>query len=70
MRLHWRFEWDEDKSSRNATKHGVSFEDAAAALSDEHADACHFDSHRKKVVWEIHRKISLADEQSAERRLV
>ncbi len=30
---HGLFEWDEDKADRNANKHGVTFEDAAAFLS-------------------------------------
>lgn len=28
------FEWDEDKAEANLAKHGVSFENAATALSD------------------------------------
>ncbi|WP_397405267.1 BrnT family toxin [Phenylobacterium sp.] len=62
MRLHWRFEWDEDKSSRNATKHGVSFEDAAAALSDEHADACHFERYDKAHSSNEDRYVTLASD--------
>jgi uncharacterized DUF497 family protein len=29
-----RFEWDPEKAKRNVRKHGVSFEDAAAAFGD------------------------------------
>ena len=43
MRLHWRFEWDATKSARNSAKHGVSFHDAAAALSDERAELFHLE---------------------------
>lgn len=31
------FEWDEEKNRRNATKHGISFEQARFAFYDEHA---------------------------------
>jgi len=31
------FEWDEDKSRRNARKHGVSFEEAQTVFLDDHA---------------------------------
>ena len=30
--VHGDFEWDEHKGERNATKHGVTFEEAAMAL--------------------------------------
>lgn len=43
MRLHWHFEWDTTKSARNSTKHGVSFDDVAAALSDELGDQFHLE---------------------------
>ena len=32
-----RFEWDRKKSASNARKHGVSFEEAQTAFSDDHA---------------------------------
>ena len=32
-----RFEWDPAKAAANLRKHGVSFEDAQTAFSDEHA---------------------------------
>jgi uncharacterized DUF497 family protein len=32
-----RFEWDEQKSSENKRKHGVSFEEAQTVFFDEHA---------------------------------
>ncbi|MDP2867326.1 BrnT family toxin [Methyloversatilis sp.] len=31
------FEWDEQKATANLRKHGVSFEEAKTAFSDEHA---------------------------------
>ena len=31
-----RFEWDSAKSASNRKKHGVSFEEAKSAFSDEH----------------------------------
>jgi len=31
------FEWDEQKENANVQKHGVSFEEARSAFSDEHA---------------------------------
>ena len=38
MRFHEWFEWDAFKAQGNLAKHGVAFEDAAAALADESAD--------------------------------
>lgn len=32
--VHGDFEWDDDKASRNAAKHGVSFPEAAVAMQD------------------------------------
>ena len=32
-----RFEWDDRKSARNATKHGVSFDEAKSVFVDENA---------------------------------
>lgn len=32
--VHGDFEWDADKAARNMAKHGVSFEEAANAMSD------------------------------------
>ena len=37
MRVVLRFEWDPAKAAANLRKHGVSFEDAQTAFSDEHA---------------------------------
>ena len=34
---HPRFEWDEGKNTLNKRKHGVSFEEALTAFSDENA---------------------------------
>ena len=45
MRLHERFEWDAAKAKANLAKHGVAFEDAAAALADEFADRFHVEHH-------------------------
>jgi uncharacterized DUF497 family protein len=35
--VHLRFEWDERKNAANKRKHGVSFEEASSAFSDENA---------------------------------
>jgi uncharacterized DUF497 family protein len=43
VRMHEEFEWDEDKAEANLRKHGVSFDEAASALADEHGDARHLD---------------------------
>jgi len=32
-----RFKWDPDKAAKNLRKHGVSFDDAVAVFTDEHA---------------------------------
>ncbi len=32
-----RFEWDERKATANASKHGVTFQEAQSAFSDENA---------------------------------
>ena len=32
-----RFEWDDRKSARNATKHGVNFDEAKSVFVDENA---------------------------------
>ena len=32
-----RFDWDPAKAASNLRKHGVSFEEASTAFSDEHA---------------------------------
>ncbi|SRR5258708_2327757 len=45
MLLHENFEWDEDKAQRNLKKHGVSFDDAALVLSDEHGDTFHVEEY-------------------------
>jgi uncharacterized DUF497 family protein len=34
--IHGDYEWDSDKAEQNLRKHGVSFEEAAAALDDPH----------------------------------
>lgn len=43
VRLHFEFEWDDDKAEFNLQKHRVSFDDAASALADEFADSRHLD---------------------------
>lgn len=43
MRRHERFEWDEAKARSNLAKHGVSFEQAAVVLTDDHADRFHWE---------------------------
>jgi uncharacterized DUF497 family protein len=45
MVLHENFEWDEDKAEANLKKHGVSFDDAALVLADEHADVFHVEEY-------------------------
>ena len=32
--VHGDFEWDADKAARNIAKHGVSFQEAASAMTD------------------------------------
>jgi uncharacterized DUF497 family protein len=32
--VHGEFEWDADKAAANASKHGVTFEEAAVAMTD------------------------------------
>jgi uncharacterized protein len=44
MRYHDEFEWDPQKAKINRTKHGVSFEDAKAALEDDQADLYHVET--------------------------
>lgn len=41
MRLHERFEWDEEKATSNVVKHGVLFDTAAEALEDDEGDRFH-----------------------------
>src|SRR5205809_1429309 len=45
MMLHENFEWDRDKAKKNLKKRGVSFDDAALVLSDEHGDASHVEEY-------------------------
>jgi len=45
VRLHSRFEWDEDKAEANLRKHGVSFESAADVLRDPDGDRFHLDEY-------------------------
>jgi uncharacterized protein len=45
MRLHDRFEWDEDKAEVNARKHGVTFDQAAEVLLDEDGDRFHLEEY-------------------------
>ena len=40
---HERFEWDSVKAAANLIKHRISFEDAAAVLSDPFADRFHME---------------------------
>ncbi len=44
MRYHDDFEWDPQKAKTNRTKHGVSFEDATAALEDDSAELFHVEA--------------------------
>ena len=43
VRLHWNFEWDDEKAEANLRKHGVSFESAADVLRDPDGDRFHLD---------------------------
>jgi uncharacterized DUF497 family protein len=43
VRLHWEFEWDEEKAEINLRKHGVSFDTAAEVLLDPDGDRFHLD---------------------------
>ncbi len=43
VRLHHRFEWDDDKAEINLRKHHVSFETAAEVLGDPEGDQFHQD---------------------------
>ena len=49
-----RFEWDERKNKSNRRKHGVSFEEAQTAFSDEHGllidDPAHSDDEDRFVM--------------------
>lgn len=45
MKLHDRFEWDEEKDQRNWRKHGISFDDAAFVLLDELGDEYHLEEY-------------------------
>ena len=38
MRLHYEFEWDENKAAANRKKHGVTFEFAEEVLGDDEGD--------------------------------
>lgn len=39
------FEWDEEKASRNETKHGVTFEEAKTVFNDPFAITIHDPDH-------------------------
>jgi uncharacterized DUF497 family protein len=43
VRLHFQFEWDDEKAESNLRKHGVSFESAAEVLLDAEGDRFHLD---------------------------
>src|SRR5437764_15427220 len=45
MVLHDNFEWDAGKAEKNLKKHGVSFDDAALVLADEHGDRFHVEEY-------------------------
>ena len=62
MRLHERFAWDEAKAQVNLAKHGVGFEDAAAALADEFADRFHLERFDEAHSREEDRFITLASD--------
>jgi hypothetical protein len=62
MRLHERFEWDEDKAESNLRKHGVSFVDAASALADEFGDRFHLERYDSQHSDEEDRMRTLASD--------
>ncbi len=43
VRLHFLFEWDDEKAASNLRKHGISFESAAEVLQDPEGDQFHLD---------------------------
>lgn len=59
---HARFEWDEDKAQSNLAKHGVGFEDAAAALMDAFAQQFHLDRYDDAHSVDEDRMITLASD--------
>lgn len=50
----FHFEWEPAKARTNARKHGISFDEAETAFSDEHAlvlpDPDHSSSHEERLV--------------------
>jgi uncharacterized DUF497 family protein len=49
-----RFEWDPGKARANVQKHGISFDEAESAFSDEHAlvmtDPEHSSAHEERLI--------------------
>ena len=45
VRLHLRFEWDDEKAEINLRKHQVSFDTAAEVLQDPDGDQTHLDEY-------------------------
>lgn len=66
-----RFEWDERKAAANATKHGVSFEEAATvfgdALATTYADPDHSLAEDRFVTFGMSRRHRLLIVAHAER---
>jgi len=62
MRFHRNFEWNSAKAARNAAKHGVSFQDAATALADEHADLFHLERYDRAHSKNEDRYLTLASD--------
>ncbi len=60
MRLHDRFEWDEEKAKANARKHGVTFDQAAEVLLDEEGGRYHLEEHDEAHGFEEDRYITTA----------
>lgn len=66
---HVRFEWDDAKARKNLAKHGVDFEDAAAALSDTYAERFHVEWYDDAHSIGEDRMITLASDPE-DRRIV
>ena len=58
-----RFEWDPSKARTNERKHGVTFEDASTAFTDEHAllipDPDHSDAEDRFILLGLSSSIRL-----------
>jgi uncharacterized protein len=60
MKYHDQFEWDPKKAQANQTKHGVTFDEAAAVLADDEADLFHHEQYDDAHSMDEDRHITLA----------